>query len=1289
MKYAGRTLSLKAGVEIFNNPWFEGELSYLLDKRVFRGTITYLGRILWIKNPKLTVQWSKNDGFEIVHFPILDDIPGFDFLGAVAKVLYNLISGIVKWGVQLHVTTDRNPDPSKYLVKLVVKGDISVTILGFITCKLIPLPDIPLRIPKVDNFSFGRLPEYIGRCLWESAGDICKSLLRYINPFELAKQMGKRILDAVTGAIASVVNVVKKVVKKVWGWCKSWFGCSAFILDSETNTVLGYIYAGKGGRKLCHTEFVVNHFGPYLATHALGLVAGDIHRNANACVNAEKSTEEDDEVIRNKLDELKMQTTELESSLHLAADDLLTVRNIKAEIINEQLHIEWEVCNDSGETVYNGDKGDIEHHIEVTVMTVQHNHTLPEIEIETVYDDVWTAQCASQQNNENEQCKQEDSHPDEAQEKQTYEKEWSGVQTKNNDPDKDGVDAKTEEVAKSAIREQSDSELKKNGRLMEKEIVKASIEGDCSGNETGAEKDWVDVKNDEVTISTQSETRERNRRGLEATPTQVKDDFGEINEAKERIPELQDQEQMTSTVVGVEQTTLELNKGESKVGEKAVEQDSSREKHPSTMIEIDEIILKQAIKVTVSILPTVTLKVITPISNLGVVSQEKLESTDKVWMELMKEEIKKTGREKEVTLYGRKSCEEILNKHVLDSDVLISASCRYSQTGENVTIYGTMHPMPGCSSYLIQVVDNRDFTIIVKQLLIPLHGQVLGFRIKLTSEDLKNFSCGPYIVRVMALTSEYGTSQCVTIPDLEIPRHASPTDLNMSLSDPNNEDEPIKITWKFPCEHDSESDDFVPHFRIRMFVTYTKEAERVAHKDLDSTSPEFRNGQIADMTVSIPNELVSRFAENYECSFSLKELFSENGIPHQSGAFLEFEVTTYGPLKLPSKPKSVDFILVSSPKNIKAVYSEEYPGLQLSWCSTPHTVSYLVEAIDKNAAVTLSKQCDHDKCTLDVDALLDINDLRGLNSSGSYKVQVHSLGFGEDLHSSLIPTIAINKLHIMPVEIEFFHKVDTIIVRFNPNLSGLSYTVSLYKHVDGQNPYLFQSECCHSQTKLTVTQKFRGYKKWWGTALTADCSILAWVHNSMLSPVEIGISTNKLQIQAPPSEITVVQKQELDLSIRAISFSWSVVSGVYSYQYGLYNTESGKVFFHKTTTETQAAITFSSLQFGHLDYIHVECFVRSEGNATTLTSDPILVTTTYQCIVNDVPGMGKRVIVYTSIQLHQVWSRYIAVLNCNDCLLTPRNKYFLFPHVTRFPNISVCSRIWEKFWNPESPSNEG
>jgi len=136
LSYCNKTLCFQCGVEILQQPWFEGSLKYCSHPdQFFEGSIAYQGRILWIDNPRMKIRWSKRDGFQIVEFPILGDLP-FNLLGAIAKfakVLYNLICGIFKWSIKLELKTTRNDDPDKYLVKFILTGTLSVTVVGIIT----------------------------------------------------------------------------------------------------------------------------------------------------------------------------------------------------------------------------------------------------------------------------------------------------------------------------------------------------------------------------------------------------------------------------------------------------------------------------------------------------------------------------------------------------------------------------------------------------------------------------------------------------------------------------------------------------------------------------------------------------------------------------------------------------------------------------------------------------------------------------------------------------------------------------------------------------------------------------------------------------------------------------------------------------------------------------------------------------------------------------------------------------------------------------------------------------
>jgi len=181
LKYRGRekSLSLTIGVEILNHPCFEGELKYLFVDKALEGTIRYPGRFLCINEPSMKIRWSKDDGFEVVDFQINGDIPGFSLLAAIAKyakIIYNIVSGILSWSVSLHVKTGKNPDPNRHLLKLILYGELVIKVIGF-EIPVLPLPEVPILLPRMDDFTFSKLPKYILKCLWDSAGGMESSKL--------------------------------------------------------------------------------------------------------------------------------------------------------------------------------------------------------------------------------------------------------------------------------------------------------------------------------------------------------------------------------------------------------------------------------------------------------------------------------------------------------------------------------------------------------------------------------------------------------------------------------------------------------------------------------------------------------------------------------------------------------------------------------------------------------------------------------------------------------------------------------------------------------------------------------------------------------------------------------------------------------------------------------------------------------------------------------------------------------------------------------------------------------
>ena len=387
------SLMLTLGVEILKTPYFEGELKYNFTHEYLEGTITYLGRILWVEEPSMTVQWHvRKNEFRIVNFNLFgDDIP-FNPINAIAKfsrIIYSICTGrYVSFSIRPHLKTGENPDPKKYLVKFILYGEIEISILGILHLRIFPLPEVPILLPKFRNFSFGKLPQYIKKCLFESMGPICQSLKEYINPWKFLKKSADMMMEDITGAFKAVENLAKKAVggvKKIYKGLRSFFGHSAFIIDPESGMVLGYICGGKAGKELCNEKFTVNHFGQILTVHAISAMAHDVHMNFSSCITAHELK---DLKLEENLEKLMKTAEKLSEKVTLAADNILAVTELSINVVDErcQLSIEFGAYNPEEKIFYSEDKGDIEYHIKI-IATLISNEKVEKFDI---YDNIFT-----------------------------------------------------------------------------------------------------------------------------------------------------------------------------------------------------------------------------------------------------------------------------------------------------------------------------------------------------------------------------------------------------------------------------------------------------------------------------------------------------------------------------------------------------------------------------------------------------------------------------------------------------------------------------------------------------------------------------------------------------------------------------------------------------------------------------------------------------------------------------------------------------------------------------------
>ena len=695
-----KSLALTLGVEILKHPCFEGELKYMFQDDSVEGTIRCPWRFLWIDNPSMKVRWSEKDGFEIIDFSLFGDVPGFSMLGAIAKfakIIYNIVRGTLSWNVKLHLKTDKNPNPQKHLVKLVLYGEIDITVIGF-QIPVFPLPEIPLLLPRMDDFSIAKLPQYILRCLWESIGPICKSLLNYINPWNLLQKTGQLIWNGVNGAVEAVVNVAKKVgqgVKKVCRGIRNFIGFSAFIVDVDNRMVLGYICGGKAGQTLNDLEYVVEHFGPILAVNAIGEMAHDVHKHFKSCISAQQYEREDscEEVDGEKmelekgLEELKGKAEELSETLTIVADKVLTVTNVCVKVVKGggKISVQWFVYNPEEKKFYTEDKGDIEYHIKITATVIKGE----DIKTVPVYDNIFIDK---------------------------KEKEHAPKDMKNRDP----KDEENGDMA--ALCSQTMEAAQHNVLQMEETSIdpKHILSTETNHPSQDVEKDKV-LQSEECTPHNQNASEV----GLTPTIQTVQQDDRPVAEeeksdGQEHIVKEEQLQPLTEedALVGDSQEDKDSETSDKQEASAEPDQQPIPKKYITFSALFDPKTLEHTVCINASIQPKVTLqvKMLPPdkiASEEHLINPELLKDEDTSWTTDAKKEIESNGRINEVTLEGKRVCEQHIIKPDSELKVQFTAQCDHQEDG--LTATGDVTPVPEAHCYLVQLVDGADTTVIIKQ----------------------------------------------------------------------------------------------------------------------------------------------------------------------------------------------------------------------------------------------------------------------------------------------------------------------------------------------------------------------------------------------------------------------------------------------------------------------------------------------------------------------------------------------------------------------------------------------
>ena len=1245
VRYHDNRLSLNVGVELFNQPFFKGCFSYIIHEKAFEGTICYLGNFLWIKDPQLTVRWSKEEGFQIIEFPMLGS--PFNLIGAIAKyalVLYKLITGIFSWGITLKLRTAKNPDPNRYLVKLILGGSITVTIGGFITAEVIPLPDIPLRIVKMKNFTLARLPEFILKCLWESAGDICKSLLRYINPVDLAWRMGKMIVGAVVTAVKTVVNVVKNVAKKAWGFCKRVFGFSAFLIDSTQRTVLGYIYAGKDGKKLCNIRYTVDNFGEFLVAHTIEKIAKDVHTNASACMQVEGNNDH-----RDDLDNLQRETHRLSHELNLAADDVLAVKHITVNSCGDVVCIKWQAGNREGK-IYDEDTGDIEHHVKVIVIMAQTRTQPVSVHIEKIYDGAVTpVYLNNQANNKNETI----------------------------------------------------DDFKEKGSKVDEE-------------QQSLPKSSLDTLIDQPHKEQQHEV--------------------EMGQGDSEESLIADKEETYSTQLAVDTVELET-------------------RMLSANIPIDPAILEQALCIFVSVKPTVTLRIKTlpPESDPRVIDEDSLQNEDKEWMQSIKDDINKLGREKEVTLIGKTGYSRcFLKSSNTLSELIINASFIYSEETKLFTVIGRIKPIPEADYYLIQVTDTSDETIVIKsEIIIPTspcddsktsklrndddhvkdhdndiinnrnqdHDDYSGtddedsvndcrsdseistsddretesqgddgidfsFDIKLS--EFPNDSPGPYSITGYALTEALECLDINTVPNAMMNRCKPPVNIDAELPS-SNENPEVTLKW----EPGNDEDDHM--FEVEISIICTKQNSEI--KDTDIGNDFLSKKSEEKFTYLIPASEINKQADiedankmYYTYKFDLVSLFKKSRISLQTGVVVQCQIFGVSKLSthLPSLPISKEFIIVASPPKFTVSLnklSRINPGLKLSWIHTMHAVSYQTELVDKvTKKIQHAREHKFDKNTTDdfsADSVLDIDDFKAsLHEDGpkQYELHMFAQGLGQDLIRSLAPRVAREEVVVSSVDIEYVSAKQSILVKFISFTpwSSTTYEIALCQHNKLYSLLSKQTIQVKSSNK-SVYCEFDSDQ--WKQCLRAGYGVSAYVYARGVSHIYyLGVSAHDLFFLPPPQSITTKVHYKINWLVDHIDIKWSSVRHAECYQFGFQSVYGSSVVWSRNGFGHQAKTSTSEFTSMKLTSAISKCFVMSAGHGYKITSSPTTDDATcYQFIA----GADGKTLAFTGVSLLAMQSLSI---NLTKMSWLPIYKQRVLPKGDPFPHKYFSSRIFKKFW---------
>ena len=1294
-----KSLALTLGVEILKHPCFEGELKYMFQDDSVEGIIRCPWPFLWTDNPSMKVRWSKEDGFQIIDFLLFGDVPGFSLLGAIAKftkIIYNIVRGTLSWSVKLRIKTDKNPNPQKHLVKLVLCGEIVINVIG-LEMKVFPLPKVPILLPRMDDFSIAKLPQYILKGLWDSIGPICKSLQDYIHPWTLLMKTGELILNSVKGAVKAVVNVAKKVgqdVKKVCRGIRKFFGYSAFIVDVDNGMVLGYICGGKAGQPLNNLEYVVEHFGPILAVNAIGEMAHDVHKHFKSCISAQQYEREDscEEVdgekmeLEKDLEELKGKAEELSETLTIVADKVLTVTHVSVKVVNgrnggKKISVQWFVYNCEEKKFYTEDKGDIEYHIKITATVLKGE----DIETVPVYDDIFIDKEEEEQL-QSEECTSHNQNASEVGLTPTIQTVQQDVGLVADIVKEEQLQPLTEEDALVG-----DSQEDKDSETTDKQ-------------EESAEPDQQPIPKKCITFSTLFDPKILEHTVCINASIQPKVTLQVKMLSPDKIASEEHLIDPDRLEAGDTSWTIDAKKeieSNGRINEVTLEGKRVFEQHiikPDSEIKVQFTAQCDHQEDGLTVTGDVT-----PVPEAHCYLVQLVDGAD--------------------TTVIIKQCQLLPPKLHYEMVALLSDFSETSTGPYHISVIALRADLSTCSAFTyselkidrysppenltetLPNLDSSDSDIVRLEWKHPKSSkhksdedrteEVSAAADPQEPQQEEKASEGIESIHSDALMAVPEESTCLAgqekAPD-EPTRLDPPGDDNHGIS-------PTKSAAAEPGDQkQSQKGD---HFYI---LTITGVHVKKAKEDTKFEAVCIDNLEVSEEAFKI---IVPVYVEqdshkqSVGHEFSLINLLKTKEPELQDGPLLfQCQVITNGLSRIHSMPKSFsEFVLLAHPTDLKvATLKPQRAGLHIGWEYCAHAIGYRAELVDQHTKkIAFAKVL---KCGTGShgDAVLFKNDLKDIpftDTGRGYRLQMYSLGFDQELIRCLKPTVADGIFHVMPVELQYLDDSQVVRVKFRPFTlnTETEYIVELYQitgdSTDEPQHLIDKKIYDHEVCNETVTDF--PLKKWQHLLQSGDL-VVAWVCS--IASSDPGVT----YFGAPQEEVCMMDSPKLkssfvyypDGTTSGMKLTWSDVTKAQGYQYGYYRSDKNEYVSLMETQDREITIDFngSSLeQLAHEGSCQFQVYVTAFGKPGAFVVSGALTVDTnkLQCITSS--SLEERgAVVFTSITLERMWRKHLidhAFSHYFSLVINP--QHFLFPSGKLFPTcISIPKKLKDKFWKKET-----